>query len=128
MTTTNSHAASSKRPGPSMLLFVTTLLAALAFPVALAAGNAVELSLKSGNPDGVDITQGLAYLQPILLTTFAILAGMALVVIVGVVVLWRREGLRSALLPAIVFFASVVVGVIGAQLDGAIAEVVRLAL
>lgn len=49
---------------------ISVLLAGLALPTAILLSGLVGYYLKSNNPDGVDITAGLAYLRPILLTAF----------------------------------------------------------
>lgn len=54
---------------------LTLTMAALTFAVPALVGGIVGYFLKSSNPDGVDVTAGLAYLQPILIA-----AGIALVV------------------------------------------------
>lgn len=51
---------------------VSVISAGLVLPLALLAGNIVAWNLKSSNPDGVDITAGLAYLRPILITSFVV--------------------------------------------------------
>lgn len=114
----------TSRGGPSMLAITATLFAALSFPVAMIAARTVELSLKTANPDGVDVTQGLAYLRPVLVTGVVTLASLVLVTIVWIVVLWRREGPRAALLPAIVLVLSVLAGFVAAGLENAVTALV----
>lgn len=48
----------------------SVVLAGLALPTALLLSSLVAWYLKSTNPDNVDITAGLAYLRPILVTSF----------------------------------------------------------
>lgn len=47
--------------------------AGLFLPLNLLVGQSLALYLKSSNPDNVDVTQGLAYLRPILLTSLTLL-------------------------------------------------------
>ena len=86
--------APSARPpsstrGPSA--FAASALATLPLPIAWIGGQLVAGVLKGSNPDNVDVTQGLAYLRPILITAgvlFAIVWVLALVVALG----RRRRG------------------------------------
>ena len=86
--------APSARPpsstrGPSA--FAASALATLPLPIAWIGGQLVAGVLKGSNPDNVDVTQGLAYLRPILITAgvlFAIVWVVALVVALG----RRRRG------------------------------------
>ena len=58
------------------------ICAALALPLALVFSNIVSWYFKSNNPDNVDITAGLAYLRPILVTgfvTFGVVMGVGLI-------------------------------------------------
>lgn len=75
--------------GPSS--FAASALATLPLPIAWIGGQLVAGILKGSNPDNVDVTQGLAYLRPILITAgvlFAIVWVVALVVALG----RRRRG------------------------------------
>ncbi len=75
--------------GPSS--FAASALATLPLPIAWIGGQLVAGILKGSNPDNVDVTQGLAYLRPILITAgvlFAIVWVLALVVALG----RRRRG------------------------------------
>jgi hypothetical protein len=47
------------------------VLASIATPITLLVSGLVAWLYKSNNPDNVDITAGLAYLRPILISTFA---------------------------------------------------------
>lgn len=49
---------------------VSIITAGLVLPVALLLSGVVAWQLKTTNPDAVDITAGLAYLRPILVTSF----------------------------------------------------------
>ena len=75
--------------GPSS--FAASALATLPLPIAWIGGQLVAGILQGSNPDNVDVTQGLAYLRPILITAgvlFAIVWVVALVVALG----RRRRG------------------------------------
>ena len=56
---------------------ISFALVTLAFPVSLFVGKILEWSFKARNPDGVDITAGLAYLRPLLLSSFSVFAVIA---------------------------------------------------
>lgn len=49
---------------------ISIISAGLVLPLALVASNTLAWYLKTTNPDNVDITAGLAYLQPILIAAF----------------------------------------------------------
>lgn len=65
--------------------------AALVIPVTVSAGNLLTWSLKTRNPDDVDITAGLAYLRPILLTSFGAFVALAVLCVVLAVLGMRRD-------------------------------------
>ncbi len=70
---------------------ITISLVALALPATLLVSAAVTVYFKSTNPDNVDITQSLAYLQQSLLSaviTFGIFATGA---VIGVVKMYQRD-------------------------------------
>ena len=56
--------------------------AALALPLSLLVSGTIAWYLKTNNPDNVDITAGLAYLRPILVSAFAT---FTIVMLVGLV-------------------------------------------
>lgn len=64
------------------------IVANLPLPAAWIVGNLVGGFLKSTNPDNVDITHGLAYLRPILVSAFAT---MAVVAVLALVLAMRRR-------------------------------------
>ena len=63
---------------------------ALALPVPVFVGAVLGYILKSANPDKVDITNGLAYLAPILVASFIVMA-----LIWGVALIAGLLGLKS---------------------------------
>lgn len=93
---------------------VSVILAGLALPTALLLSSLIAWHLKSTNPDSVDITAGLAYLRPILLTSFSTYGVMWLVSLVsGLLGLKRdasdelsRVGLMLLILVTVVSLAS----------------------
>lgn len=50
------------------------LLAGLALPLATLTGNSIAWYLKTYNPDNVDVSAGLAYLRPVLLSGVSVFA------------------------------------------------------
>lgn len=89
-------------------LITTSLL----LPITLAASSLVSWYLKTNNPDGVDITQGLAYLRPILIVSFStFLVGWLMALIFGIIGLKKDEApqtskLALALLVAITILST----------------------
>lgn len=53
---------------------ISIILASAALPLAMLISGTVAWILKSSNPDNVDVTAGLAYLQPILVSAFVTFA------------------------------------------------------
>lgn len=71
--------------------FLASALATLPLPIAWISGLLVAGVLKSSNPDNVDVTQGLAYLRPILVTAF-VLFGVVWLAALVVGLARRRAG------------------------------------
>lgn len=90
----------------------TSVLAALSLFAVTTVGQVVELVLKSTNPDDVDVTQGLAYLRPLLVTTFVLLAVAAPATVAAIVRLGRIEGRAATRLPWTLFAVQVVLWLI----------------
>lgn len=104
---------------------VSIFAAGLMFPAAAFIGGVVAWNLKGGNPDNVDITQGLAYLRPILvtgLTVFGLLLATSLVC--GVVALRKDAdktfGKIGLALLATIFVFSAGAAISNAKTDDAI--------
>lgn len=70
---------------------ISVITAGLVLPLALLAGNLVTWYYKSGNPDNVDITAGLAYLRPILVTSFVVYGLVWLISLVTGILALKRE-------------------------------------
>lgn len=70
---------------------LSIIASGLMLPLALIAGNLVTWYYKSGNPDNVDITAGLAYLRPILVISFTIFALTWLISLVSGLMALRRD-------------------------------------
>lgn len=90
----------------------TSVLAALSLFAVTTVGQVVELVLKSTNPDDVDVTQGLAYLRPLLVTTFVLLAVAAPATVAAIGRLGRIEGRAATRLPWTLFAVQVVLWLI----------------
>lgn len=89
-----------------------TLLASVAVLAPLTVAKLVEYALKASNPDRVDITQGLAYLRPILITVWTLLAigiGSATWAILDV---RRKDGPTAARIPMLVLLGQIALGLV----------------
>jgi uncharacterized Tic20 family protein len=90
---------------------VSIFSAGLMFPVAAFIGGLVAWNLKSNNPNDVDITQGLAYLRPILLTGIVIFIVLLLLSVVTGILALKKDTDRSfgkvglALLVSVLIFS-----------------------
>jgi len=87
---------------------ISTTLIALALPVAAVVGLLSNLIIKSNNPSNVDITAGLAYLQPTMIVaigTFAVLA------IAGIIFafLARKQGEKTVFMQNVGILVSILV-------------------
>lgn len=102
---------------PSRLQLVATLMASSVFMLPLVIGKAVELFLKGTNPDNVDVTQGLAYLSPMLITSF-VTFGLWLVASGVVVYLLHRRDAAAARLPWLVLGSQMLLGLLFLALQG----------
>ncbi|MBA3679232.1 hypothetical protein H0W80_03540 [Candidatus Saccharibacteria bacterium] len=77
-----------KRPS---LRTITISLLALALPTTLLASSVVAVYFKSTNPNNVDITQGLAYLQQSLFAAIITFGLFAIASVVGIIMMYRRD-------------------------------------
>ncbi|HHU08844.1 MAG TPA: hypothetical protein GXZ60_02330 [Intrasporangiaceae bacterium] len=102
----------------------TSVLAALSLFAVTTVGQVVELVLKSTNPDDVDVTQGLAYLRPLLLTAFVLLAVAVPATVAAIVRLGRIEGRAATRLPWTLFAVQVVLWLIYVVARGALGPVI----
>lgn len=86
---------------------ITMSVAAILLPLTIA--TLVEFAVKSTNPDGLDVSQGLAYLRPVLITAWTALAVCVGAAVVLKVLAARRNG--SARRAWLVLAVQVVLGV-----------------
>jgi ABC-type transport system involved in cytochrome bd biosynthesis fused ATPase/permease subunit len=70
---------------------VSLFSAGIMFPAATFVSGLIGWSLKSSNPDNVDITQGLAYLRPILVTGFCVFGVLLAISLVSGVLALRKD-------------------------------------
>lgn len=70
---------------------ISVFSAGIMLPVALFVSGLVAWSLKSGNSDNVDITQGLAYLRPILVTGFTVFGILLVVSLVSGILALKKD-------------------------------------
>ncbi|MCA9308738.1 hypothetical protein KC973_00010 [Candidatus Saccharibacteria bacterium] len=70
---------------------ISIIAAGLVLPASLVFGGLVTWYLKSNNPDGVDITAGLAYLRPILVTSFVTYGVIWIISLVAGLIGLRRD-------------------------------------
>lgn len=101
-------------PPMSRLRLLALVLAAGAFLLPFAVGRLVELALKAINPDGVDITHGLAYLTQLLVVGAVLVIASLAIAVVVIVRLQRAEGRDAARAPwtVLVTQTALVVGVL----------------
>lgn len=102
----------------------TSVISAVSLFAATALSQVIELVLKAANPSDVDVTQGLAYLRPLL-----IISVVLLIIAVGVTVAAIRrlvvaEGAAAARLPWILFAAQAVTWLVYILARGALGPVV----
>ena len=103
---------------PSRLQSIATAMAASVFLLPVVLGKLFELILKSVNPDDIDVTVPLAYLQTLLVVSFSLVSIWLVVTVVVTVVLQRREGAAAARAPWTVLVVQVVLGVLFVALQG----------
>lgn len=97
----------------------TISLVALALPTTILIGGIISAYFKSANPDNVDITQGLAYLQQSLFASVLTFGIFTIAIIVGIVKMHRRDhGFVEAKLP-LVLLSTVFLLIISALLVNA---------
>jgi hypothetical protein len=89
------------------------VLSSLVIPLPIFVGRLVEAILDTTNPANVDVTQGLAYLGPILGWSFASLGVLLVAIVVVFVTIYRRERTLDVLkLPLMILALQVVLGVL----------------
>ncbi len=96
-------------------------LSSLVIAVPLLASGITEAVLKTLNPAGVNITQGLAYLREILGFGFGSLGVLLIAIIVVYVLLARRTGsFAAARLPLLILVIQIIAGVLLLAANGLI--------
>lgn len=97
---------------PNLRTF-TTAWVALMIPVTILVGVVTATLYKSANPDNVDITQGLAYLQQTIVAV-AITAGIFIIVsAVAIIKIYRNDhNFSNAKLPLLLLIATIVIMII----------------
>ena len=70
---------------------ISIVTAGLVLPISLLISGLVTWHLKSTNPDNVDITAGLAYLRPILVTGYTLFISIWLVSLVSAVLGLKKD-------------------------------------
>ena len=96
----------------------TTALVALAVPVTLLVGLVTAAIFKSVNPDNVDVTQGLAYLEYTMIAIGLTFALFLLASVIGIVQMYRQDrNFSNAKFPLtmLVAICLIMVGVLGAN-------------
>ena len=88
------------------------LASSTVFLVPAAIGKVIEWIVKGVNPSGVDVTDGLAYLQPLLISTFLIFMIWILIVVVLILRVQKLGGSDAARLPWWIFITQMVLVVI----------------
>ena len=106
---------------------VSLFTAGIMYPTAAFIGGLVAWNLKSSNPDNVDITAGLAYLRPILVTGITIFVILFLTSLVCGVVSLKKDTDRSLGKLALILLASIAIistgaAIANAKTDDAITE------
>ncbi|MEO8863353.1 MAG: hypothetical protein ABI354_03460 [Candidatus Saccharimonadales bacterium] len=79
-----------------------TLLVALIVPVTMLVGVLTAAYFKTTNPNNVDVSQGLAYLQQTIIAGIAAFILLVLIILLGIVKMYKQDqGFRNAKLPLI---------------------------
>lgn len=107
-------------PRKSRLSGVAVLLSSLVIGLPILVGRIVEATLDTINPAGLDDTSaGLAYLREILVSSFATVGIVIVVVIMLLAILYRRAKTLDAIaLPLLILAVQVVIGVVTLLLTG----------
>lgn len=84
------------------------MLSASVFMLPYAVGRVLEIIVKAINPDNVDVTNGLAYLRPLVYIGIALYAVMLVATVLVLVRLQRSEGRGAARAPWVVLITQVV--------------------
>lgn len=103
---------------------ITVTIVALTLPITLLISTATTAYFKSTNPDKVDVTQGLAYLQQSL-TASAITLGLLIAAsITGIILMYRRDrDFSNAKLPLVLLITTCVILAGAGLLNGYVGKV-----
>ena len=88
---------------------VSLFTAGIMYPAAALVGGLVAWNLKSGNRDNVDITAGLAYLRPILVTGFVLFGVLFATSLVSGVLALKKDQDKSIGKLALILLATIVI-------------------
>lgn len=88
---------------------LSIISSSLALPLALLSGTVVAWYLKGNNPDHVDITAGLAYLRPILVTGFTFFIVLGLLSLLFALIGLKKQENRGLIRLALVLALAVIV-------------------
>ncbi len=97
---------------PSSLQIGATAAASSVFLLPVVVGKLLEFILKNINPDQVDITASLAYLRPLLITSFTTLGVLLGITVMLILMLQRKQGGGAARLPWVILGVQLVLGLI----------------
>ena len=98
---------------------VSLFTAGIMYPAAAFIGGLVAWNLKSNNPNNVDITAGLAYLRPILVTGFTLFAVLFITSLVNGVIALKKDQDKNLGKLALILLATIAVFSIGAAIANA---------
>ena len=107
----------------SRLRTVALILAGGWLLATIAIGKLLELIVKGTKPDNVDVSQGLAYLGPLLIASWTIGAILLIATIAVIVVLHRREGAAAARAAWIVLVIRAILVLVIVALDAGVRAV-----
>ena len=103
---------------------LTTSLVTLMMPVTLLVSMTTTAYYKSTNPDNVDITQGLAYLQQSMTAAIITFVLFVVAIIAGIVVMYRRDrNFSNAKLPLVLLVSTCAVLAAAGLLNGYVSQV-----
>lgn len=88
---------------------LSIISSALALPLTVLSGTLVSWYLKGNNPDHVDITAGLAYLRPILVTSFTVFIVLALLSLLFALIGLKKQEDRGLIRLALALALAVIV-------------------
>lgn len=87
----------------------SVIIASLLIPVGFLAGQLVAWRLKSTNPSNVDITADLAYLRPILVSSFSVVIVLSVLVVILAVLGFKKDSNPQLAKTSLITLAAVVI-------------------